>query len=502
MRQSPSRQTGRAAGKRKRVTVLGAGIAGLVAAYELEWLGQCEVEILEGSLDVGGRIRTHRFLPGKEKSPFAELGAMRIPVTHQRTLNYIAKLGLLDRVREFRTLFSDDSAYMAVPGGHARVQDVPDHLVRELGRSLGDHTYPDHTLLFGAWLKASMDAIAPQEFRAGPKDVMSPALLDAVGRIDLRPYRCGAKSNRFELHSVFADHPYLRDTCGPSGDRFLDDVLNETSGSLVRLHGGMDTLTRALAARIRGPIRLGHEVRGIEVRDDEVVVRVHDGAQTVERSYDHVLCTLPLTVLRRLPLTGFDEDKLDTIRDTEYWPATKIAFHCREPFWEADGITGGASYTGGVARQTYYLPSEGDPALGAVLLASYTIGADAEALSAMGDEERAAAVLADLSTMHPQLRTPGMVLGTVEQLWGEDKWSRGAATVRWRQSQELREAQRQAAARRQGSLFFAGEHCSTMPAWIEGAIESAVDAVHEICWYDAKARPAFAGAVREEGKSA
>nr|AHE14902.1 StaO-like indole-3-pyruvic acid imine synthase [uncultured bacterium] len=473
-----------------------------MAAYELERLGQCEVEILEGSLDVGGRIRTHRFLPEEENSPFAELGAMRIPVTHQRTLNYIAKLGLLDSVREFRTLYSDDGAYMAVPGGHVRVRDVPDHLVRELGRSIGNHTYTDHTLLFGAWLKASMDAIAPQEFRAALQDALSPALLDAVEGIDLRPYLCGAKSNRFELFSVFADHPHLRDTCGPSGDRFLDDVLNETSGGLVRLHGGMDTLAKALAARIRGPIRLGHEVRGIAVRDDDVVVRVHNGMRTEERSYDYVLCTLPLTVLRRLPLTGFDEDKLDTIRDTEYWPATKIAFHCREPFWQADGITGGASYTGGVARQTYYLPSEGDPALGAVLLASYTIGADAEALSAMGDEERAASVLADLSTMHPQLRTPGMVLGTVEQLWGEDKWSRGAATVRWRQSQELQEAQRQAAARRQGSLFFAGEHCSTMPAWIEGAIESAVDAVHEICWDGAETESAFTRTRREEGKSA
>jgi monoamine oxidase len=347
-----------------------------------------------------------------------------------------------------------------------------------------------------------MDAIAPQEFRGALKDALSPALLDAVEHIDLRPYLCGAKSNRFELCSVFADHPHLRDTCGPSGDRFLDDVLSETSGGLVRLHGGMDTLAKALAARIRGPIRLGHEVRGIEVRDNKVAVRVHNGVRTEERSYDYVLCTLPLTVLRRLPLTGFDEDKLDTIRNTEYWPATKIAFHCREPFWKADGITGGASYTGGVARQTYYLPSEGDPALGAVLLASYTIGADAEALSAMGDEERAAAVLADLSAMHPQLRTPGMVLGTVEQLWGEDKWSRGAATVRWRQSQELQEAQRQAAARRQGSLFFAGEHCSTLPAWIEGAIESAVEAVHEICWDGAETQSTFTRAVREEDKSA
>ena len=45
--------------KGKRITILGAGIAGLVAAYELERLGH-EVEILEGSPRIGGRVWTHR----------------------------------------------------------------------------------------------------------------------------------------------------------------------------------------------------------------------------------------------------------------------------------------------------------------------------------------------------------------------------------------------------------------------------------------------------------
>lgn len=66
--------------KGKHITILGAGIAGLVAAYELERLGD-EVDIMEGSPRVGGRVWTHRFGNFPE-SPYAELGAMRIPNRH------------------------------------------------------------------------------------------------------------------------------------------------------------------------------------------------------------------------------------------------------------------------------------------------------------------------------------------------------------------------------------------------------------------------------------
>src|SRR5689334_11180135 len=77
-------------GARKRVVVLGAGIAGLVAAYELKQQGH-EVVVLEAQNRVGGRVLTCReFAPGL----YAEFGAMRIPRSHDLTLKYCAKFGL------------------------------------------------------------------------------------------------------------------------------------------------------------------------------------------------------------------------------------------------------------------------------------------------------------------------------------------------------------------------------------------------------------------------
>ncbi|GAB2805164.1 flavin monoamine oxidase family protein [Streptomyces daliensis] len=480
-----------AIGGPKKVTVIGAGIAGLVAAYELERLGH-DVQVIEGSHEIGGRIHTHRFPGGGRTGPLAELGAMRIPAGHRLTMHYIAELGLQKQVREFRTLFSDEAAYLPTSSGYLRVRDAHETLVAEFAARLPDRNYQDDTLLFGAWLDASIRAIAPRQFYDGLHDDIGVELLNLIDHFDLTPYRHGSAKNRIDLHAFFADHPQVRSFCPPRLERFLDDVLDETSSTIVRLHDGMDALPRQLAARIRGPISTGQEVVGVDVRDDGVVLRIRQGLRTVTRTCDYVVCTIPFTVLRTMRLTGFDQEKLDIVHQTKYWPATKIAFHCREAFWEKDGISGGASFTGGHVRQTYYPPADGDPALGAVLLASYTIGPDADALAKLGEAERNAVVARELSVMHPELRRPGMVLGVAGRAWGARRWSWGAATVRWGQEAALREAERREAARPQKGLFFAGEHCSSKPAWIEGAIESAIDAAHEIEWYEPRSSRVFA----------
>ncbi|GAA2899463.1 monoamine oxidase [Actinoplanes cyaneus] len=458
----------------RTVVVLGAGVAGLSAAYELQRLG-VPVEVLEGTRRLGGRIYTFHFGDSPD-APFAELGAMRIPAGHSNTLRYIAELGLADELRSFHSLLADKNAFLRTAETYVRMHDAARQLIGELREGLSHDGYHPETLMFGAWLTLVVDAIAPPGQRHDLRRDLRTRLLDHVERLNLAPF-VRDNGSAFDLHGVFAAHPALREACGGPLRGFLDDILLETSTELFRLRGGMDQLVRRLARRIQSPIRRHHEVIGLESRPDEVLVHLRVAGQHVVRRCAQVLCTLPFPVLRGMPLDGFGDDKLDVIHQVQYVPATKVALHCREAFWQREGINGGASSSGGRVRQTYYPPIDGDPAHGAVLLASYSVGEDAELLGRMSAAARYAAVLADLAPMHPQLLRPGMVLNARSLAWGQLPWSGGGCSVQWGLDPAVADEQRRRAQEPEGRIYFAGEHCSSRPAWIDGAIESAFDAV-------------------------
>ena len=78
-------------GPAKKVLILGAGMAGLVAAHELSKLGH-DVTVLEARTRPGGRVHTLRepFADGL----YAEAGAARIPDNHELTLKYVKEFSL------------------------------------------------------------------------------------------------------------------------------------------------------------------------------------------------------------------------------------------------------------------------------------------------------------------------------------------------------------------------------------------------------------------------
>ncbi|MBD2336076.1 FAD-dependent oxidoreductase [Calothrix sp. FACHB-156] len=469
----------------KRITILGAGIAGLVAAYELERMGH-EVDIMEASPRIGGRVWTHRF-GNQPDAPYAELGAMRIPSAHQHTLHYVHELGLSDKLCKFVTVFEEQNAFMNIEGKVFRMKDAPRILQQRYQGIFTDSRYSEQTRLFAAWLKTIVDTISPGNLRQSLEQDLESHLMDELERLDLSPYFSEDGEN-IDLQSFLKDNPGFRARCSKALDMFLSDILVETSHDLLQLQGGMDQLIQRLVQSIKAPIHCNQEIIAIRVHENYTEIDWLENGQKHTRRCDYVLCTIPFSILRKMELSGFDDRKLDSIHNTIYCPATKVAFHTQQAFWQQQGINGGASFSGDGVRQTYYPSVKFQPNSGSVMLASYTIGDDADRLGNMSEEERHSYVKTVVSKVHPELQSSGMVANVASIAWGNYKWSAGGCTVHWKDDmsdESNYSINYLEAARPQNTLFFAGEHCSRFPAWLQGSIESALEAIYDIVSHQA-----------------
>ena len=95
------------------IIVVGAGLAGLVSAFELEQRGH-RVTVLEAdATHIGGRVRTMRFADGR----YGEAGAMRIPTRHDLTRRYLRQFGV--PIRPF--VHSNPRAWYFARGRRVRI---------------------------------------------------------------------------------------------------------------------------------------------------------------------------------------------------------------------------------------------------------------------------------------------------------------------------------------------------------------------------------------------
>lgn len=116
-------------GAAKKVLILGAGLAGLVAAYELSQAGH-DVTILEARMRPGGRVRTRR--EGFSDGLYAEEGAARIPSDHDWTLKYIALFNL-----PLEPMYPSKGNALRFDGDGTRREVQMDGFTQALGQNFG-----------------------------------------------------------------------------------------------------------------------------------------------------------------------------------------------------------------------------------------------------------------------------------------------------------------------------------------------------------------------------
>ncbi|KAA2252467.1 NAD(P)-binding protein [Solihabitans fulvus] len=509
----------------KKVLVVGAGIAGLVAARLLRDAGH-DVTILEANANrIGGRIKTFRGV-FSDKALHAEAGAMRLPDDHPMVLALADKLGIRRRL-----FYNADVAPGAQPVG-----PVPPVVYRSFTGESWTNGAPvaftapaatNRTLIRvnGLMVTRAQYATAPGEVNesfgsarssgaaASLDAAFAPVTVASTGPI---ADRIRAWATLLHTYDDYSTHRYLVEQAGWSladleAAGTLENLTSRLHQSLFptlmdhatinpasrywELENGTASLTDALAAQLDGVIRQNRRMTALTQTDSGVRIETitesgaEDGsdggpqAPTETFEGDYAIITIPLTAQRFCEFTPpLSYPKRRATMALHYDSATKVLLEFRTRFWERDspgftGFTGGGCVSDSPNRFTYF-PShspEGSP--GGVVLASYTWSDDAMRWDSLTDDERYAFALKNLAAMFGQQVYSEFTGVGATQSWARNRYALGeAAIVTPGQLHEYHPATRTVERR----VHFAGEHTSLKPAWIEGALESAVRTAVEI----------------------
>ena len=445
-----------------RVIVVGAGLAGLTAAYELSKLGY-QAQVLEARSRPGGRAHTvRRGTVSEEDGPsqtcafddglYFNCGAMRIPYHHSTALHYCRELQV--PVEVFAV--TSDSSYLfqqkAAALGGKRVR---------LRAARADRDGYVAELLSKAISESALNETVTAEDRERLLEY-----LRSMGALDeSRRYRGASSRGPDETPSPDGVSQYtplsLGDLLGSRVGYYLD-AGSLYQPTMVQVVGGTDRLPQAFAARLKNRIVYRAAVTEIRQSDRGVVVGYTDhGGKLRKIEGDYCICTLPLPILAKVD-TDFSPELQKTIASVPYAAAGKMGLQFKRRFWEEDdGIFGGATRTDQEIAQIVY-PSAGLLGRKGVLVGYYIQGQAGRPMGERPPAERQAIALEQGGRIHPQYATEFETAFSVS--WHRVVWNRGS----W--SSASAETRKQLSAPT-GRVYLAGDHMN-LNAWMQGAFES------------------------------
>lgn len=467
------------------VLILGAGVAGMLAAYELGKAGYT-VNILEYLDKAGGRCWTLRGgdefteLGGVkqkcefDKGMYLNPGPWRIPYHHYAILDYCRELGV-----DIEPFFMINyNAYMHNPkafgGKPQRIRNVMSDFHGGIAELLAKAAFQD-----------KLDA----PFDKDDKEKLL-ATLKYWGILD-NDYNY-VKSRAVSLRRGYEVDPgggLMPDAAFsqpiPFNELMQSDLwqylsqlqLYEYHQSLFEPVGGMDMIAKGFEKKVGDRIRYNCKVTKITQNDKGVTATFTDlkSGKEQQATGDWCICTIPLSILSQIEVQVSSQMKA-AIDAVPYETGFKAGLQFKRRFWEEDErIFGGVTFTKTPLRNISYPMAGINKGGKGVLLGAYMFGPDSYKFTAMSPEERLKTVLSYGEQIHPQYPKEfenGITVG-----WHRVPWTNGCHGM-W--TQETRDKHYNNLCQIDGRMVLAGEHVSRIPAWLEGAALSGMDAVERL----------------------
>lgn len=480
-------------GQGRTVAVLGAGVSGLCAAWELDRAGY-DCVILEPARRAGGRSLTlrrgdaFRELGGPlqvcalDEGLWLNAGPGRIPHHHVHVIDYCRRFGVALQPYIFAS-----RANLVHSGKLGNGRTVP---VREALYSLQGHVAelldkctrrPEIDLpVSGAdleKLQAMLAQFGDLTRVDRPDGAPSYSYRNQYGRAGLeRPpgvARRGRPISPMKLEEILRSEVWQ--------DWLFRDAEVYWQTSLLEPVGGMDNffkgfLRQPLARQsgtLEGLIRYGARATGVELREDKVAVRYEDAGSARSLEADYCVCTIPTPIFAKLS-TNLPQAFMRAAAELPVGAAGKVGFQA-ERFWETrDQIYGGISWTSDTIDQIWY-PSHDYLSRKGVLTGAYMRGEKALVFNARPVAERIAIAKEQGERLHPGYASfveHGLAIG-----WERMEHQRCA----WAdEDHPAFEARAEILAKPQGRFHLAGDQITFWSGWQEGAVLAAWHAVTAI----------------------
>lgn len=444
----------------KKVVVIGAGLAGLAAAWDLKSAGH-DITVLEARDRPGGRVSTIRepFADGL----YAEEGAAAYSNSYTQALKFIDEFGL----EKIPLQFPEQITYYL---NGKKIHSRPGEKI--------EWPYP----------------LTKEEQELGPMGMVQKYILDTLPEEKSQPEKWD-KDPLIRLDQISLQQ-YLKQHGASDGAvemfkniQWFAAVPNQTSGLSMAvsdaglfmgatpfiLKGGNDRLPREMAKRMKDQIK--YEVVVKRIKDTRNGVRIIGTENGMDKEFqaDSVIVTVPLKVLEKISFEpALSSAKMTAIKDIPVINITRTYLQMDKPFWLQDGLSG-LAFTDLAIGNITPLMNTSNVKSSPAILESMVAGPDAVKINKMPVEKNLSKMTKSAEKVYPgsvKHFRKGHVKG-----WDNDPFALGGPS--WPApgdiSKHLKILQKP-----HGNIHFAGEHTTILRSTMEGALRSGARAAKEV----------------------
>jgi monoamine oxidase len=442
-----------------RIAIVGAGVAGLNAAYKLQKAG-LTAKVFEGANRTGGRMFTATDLLGAGLT--TELGGEFIDSGHAEMLALMTEFGLesVDTVGpgteklKPETYFINGRHYTQAQAAAAFVPlakriaedydsmgEVVNYETEGGGSAFDKQSIDEYLTGIGAtgWMREMLEAAYVTEYGLELGEQSALNFLFLIGTGDLTDASACA-------------------VLGESDERY-------------KVRGGNQRIVDELAKRVQPQIQMLHRLEAIRSKGQGYTLTFQHEGRAVDEDADLVILTLPFSMLREVKIdVDLPAVKRKAIAELGYGANAKVMVGFKSRPWERRGYAGNiySDETFQLAWANSYLQPGAEGGL-----TLYSGGKLAHEAGQGPAEEVALRLLRGIERAYPG--TLAQRNGKVSRFhWPTYPWTKGAyACYKPGQWTTIAGAEGLPV----GNLFFAGEHCSyDFQGYMNGGAQTGADA--------------------------